>query len=119
MDNINRPILLYDNRCKLCTSFAKNIRRLSRGKIIIIGHYSKEGDIFNNMIPNARSMFWIIINNNAYGGRSGLIPLLKEIIKSIFDKSYKFDKEIVNECNDDCSLARILSLLINGRRIKL
>ncbi len=115
---MDRAILLYDNRCRVCISFAKNIRRLSRGGIIIIGHYSKEGEIFNNLLPEARSMFWIIINNNAYGGRSGLIPLLKEICKRIFSKSYRSDDEVY-ECNDRCSWRNVISVLINGKRIKL
>lgn len=118
---MRQPLLIYDNHCKPCTQFASIVRRLSRGWIIAIGHYSIEGEKFLKL-PNARDMFWIIIDDQAYGGRYGLLPLFKEVIRGILYKDYRYRDIHYLECKDckSCSLfARIRSLLINGRKIKI
>lgn len=118
---MKQPILLYDNHCKPCSTFASIARRFSRGWIIVVGHYSVEGEKFANL-PNARDMFWMIINDHAYGGRYALLPLLKEIIKGILSNSYNYNDIHYIECKDckSCStFSRIRSLLTNGRKIRI
>jgi hypothetical protein len=116
---MKRPLLIYDNHCKPCSRFASIVQRLSRGWIIVIGHYSYQGEQFRDL-PNARDMFWIIIDKQAYGGRYGLLPLFKEIVRGILSNKHDYDRIGYEECYDNCSLLRrIASLFVNGKRIKL
>jgi hypothetical protein len=71
---------------------------LSHGWIQIAGHYySKKALETKKMIfptnYDSTQMFWLIYKNTAYGARSALIPVLKEIVrgllKSINDKDNK------------------------------
>jgi hypothetical protein len=62
---------------------------LSRGWIRIAGHYySREAREAKEMIfpgdYDATTMFWLINKSGAYGARSGLLPLAKEIFIGIF-----------------------------------
>lgn len=79
------PVLIYDNHCRSCTKFAEISVKLSRGRIYATGHYTAEGmRIKGRTFPkqfSAESMFWLITENGAFGGRSGLLPLTHEIAK--------------------------------------
>lgn len=62
---------------------------LSRGWIRIAGHYySQEAKGAKEMIfpgdYDATKMFWLINRSGAYGARSGLLPLAKEIFIGVF-----------------------------------
>ena len=74
--------ILFDNDCFLCTKFAKGIDVLSRGKITLVGHYTDEAKIWHKRINDldVLEMFWFIDKTTAYGGRAGIIPLMKCII---------------------------------------
>ena len=79
------PLLIYDDKCSSCTKFAKIVKILSRGRIRILGHYySKEAIEAKKIIfpPNydPTTMFWLINDKGAYGSRSGLGQVVKEII---------------------------------------
>src|ERR1044072_5378140 len=89
MDSLIRtPVLIYDDKCSSCSLFAAYAFKFSRRQIDCMGHYSKEGQKFKKMIfpPNydGTEMFWIVSDDQAYGGRSALLPLLVLIIKGIF-----------------------------------
>ncbi len=74
-------------------------------------------------LPNARDMFWMVIDDQAYGGRYGLLPLLKEVVRGmLYHKNYHYSNIHYIRCDDcrSCSLfTRIRSLLLNGRKIKI
>src|ERR1044071_9208953 len=90
MDSLIRtPVLIYDDRCSTCTLFAAYAFKFSRRQINCMGHYSKEGQKFKKMIfppkYDGNEMFWIVFNDDAYGGRSAILPLLVLIIRGIFN----------------------------------
>ncbi len=134
MDSItNWPVLIYDDRCSSCTIFAKYAFKYSRGQINCIGHYSKEGEKLRKIVfppnYNETEMFWIVTNSHAYGGRSGLLPLLVLIIKGFFNMVIKgkmspnlnipqqcFDNQT---CNDNkFKLKRLFKMLRSGKKLK-
>jgi hypothetical protein len=80
-----RPILLYDNDCGICSRFAHIAGRTSKGWIDIVGLFTKRGlriksDFFS---PGDRpdDNFWLLVGDVGYGGRSGLLPLAREIVR--------------------------------------
>ncbi len=84
-----RPLLIYDDKCYSCTKFANLAFVLSRGWIRIAGHYySAEADEAKRMIfpqgYDSTKMFWLINRTGAYGARSGLPQVAKEILIGIF-----------------------------------
>ena len=86
---LDQPVLIYDNKCSPCWKGAKIARRLSRGRIRLIGHY--DSDDFSDEVKTAvfppgydpTSMSWLVNKNGAYGGRAWIVPLALEIIKGI------------------------------------
>ena len=79
---------------------------------------------------NETEMFWIVTNSYAYGGRSGLLPLLVLIIKGIFKVVIKNkispNRNIPEQCFDNLTcndnkfkLKRLLKLLRSGRKLKV
>lgn len=83
----SRPLLIYDDRCLSCKRFAFWVRGLSRGWICLAGHYYSPGamKIKKEIFPDdydPTKMFWLINENGAFGGRSGLMEAFKEIIRS-------------------------------------
>jgi hypothetical protein len=85
----SRPVLIYDDKCSSCTEFAKTVNILSRGWIHIAGHYYSNKAIEAKRIVfppgyDATKMFWLINRSGAYGARSALGPLIKEIIIGLF-----------------------------------
>jgi predicted DCC family thiol-disulfide oxidoreductase YuxK len=120
----NVPIVVFDNQCYLCMKFVKFVDFFARGKITMIGHYSKNGIKIRNEIldESALDMFWFINKKRAYGGRAALFPL----VKSIFSKKIKKSSNMrVNEdCQQGCKtvkavFARSLSILTNSKKIDL
>lgn len=80
-----RPLLIYDDKCTSCMKFAKAAKIISRGRIHIVGHYySKEAIEAKKIIfpvdYDPTNMFWLITKKGAYGARSGLVQVAKEII---------------------------------------
>lgn len=131
MDSItNRPVLIYDDRCSSCTVFAKYVVKYSRGQINCIGHYSKEGEKLRKIVfppnYNETEMFWIVTNSHAYGGRSGLLPLLGLIISSIFEPNKSPSPNFAGYCFDSklCSdkkvlIKRLYNLLKYGKKLNM
>jgi hypothetical protein len=125
-------LLIYDDTCYLCGKFAQIVRRLSRGRVNIVGHYSKEGmSVKNCIFPkefDPTTMSWLVKDKQAFGGRSELIPIAVEIIKGAFrpsSKHYTYDINNVcsNEelsCTSPADFVRRVSMLIkNGRKIRI
>lgn len=84
-----RPLLIYDDKCSSCGQFALWARRLSGGWIRLAGHYnSPEAIKVKKAIfaedYDSTQMFWLINRNGAFGARSGLKEVFKEIIRGIF-----------------------------------
>jgi hypothetical protein len=90
-----RPLLIYDDKCYSCAKFARATSTLSRGWIRIAGHYySQEAIEAKSMIfppgYDATKMFWLINRKGAYGARSGLPQLVREIASGIILGSREF-----------------------------
>ena len=118
------PMIVYDNQCYLCVKFAKMIEFLTRGNLVMIGHYSEFGIKLRKTIlgESALEMFWLIDEKTAYGGRAALLPLLRAIITT---KGGNSNKIKVNEkCEHECKtikavFIRSASLLSNSKKIDL
>lgn len=126
------PILIYDDTCYHCGRFANAVRRLSRGRIEVIGHYSKEGmSVKNKIFPegfDSTTMSWLVKDKQAFGGRCQLVPIAIEIMKGIFKPSSINDMHDINfVCSNEelsCSrpadfVKRTYMLISNGKKIKI
>ena len=80
-----RPLLLYDNDCGICSRFAYLARKTSKGWVDTVGLFTRRGTQvklgFFSREDRPDEMFWILLGDTAYGGRSGLLPLVREIIR--------------------------------------
>ncbi len=117
--SVSVPILIFDNRCILCSNFAIRVRSLSKYRIKIIGHFDKNHDI-KSIFPKGydpTSMFWLITDSGIWGGRSAIIPLIREIIYGIFygNRNRLTDSSYSNTCYDDScdSLSEIIKRIIS------
>ena len=124
-----RPLLIYDDKCYSCTRFAQIAKSLSRGWIRIAGHYySPEARQAKSIIfpagYDATKMFWLINRNGAFGARSGLPRVTKEIAfgmlagrgsKDRSDSAIACEYEQGMSCfTSTNTLRRILKLLSHG-----
>jgi len=97
----SKPLLIYDDKCSSCRKFAFWAKTLSRGWIRIAGHYyspeaiNAKKSIFPDDYDPTR-MFWLINKNGAYGARSGLMQVIKEIISGAIKTG------VVNDLPGDC-----------------
>jgi hypothetical protein len=85
---LSRPLLIYDDKCSACRRFAFWARVLSGGWIQLAGHYySPEAmNVKKLVFPgdyDSTQMFWLINKQGAFGARSGLIQVFKEIVRGI------------------------------------
>jgi hypothetical protein len=92
-----RPLLIYDDKCYSCTKFARLAETLSRGWIRIAGHYYSQqaSEAKNVVFPagyDSTKMFWLINRSGAYGARSGLLRVAKEIAYGIFASRQRVDR---------------------------
>ena len=119
------PVLIYDNLCTSCTSFAKIINRILDGKITMLGHYTPQGREFKEMIfpenYEGTEMSWFVTEKMAYGGRKGLEQLIKYLFSA---KHGEYSENIFaqNECTSDCGtvkgvLFRSCSILFSSKII--
>jgi hypothetical protein len=132
----SRPLLIYDDKCSSCTKFAKTANILSRGWIRTAGHYYSQEAIEARKLVfppdfDATKMFWLVNKGGAYGARSGLLPVIKEILSGNFKQVRKKEEEekqddyiIACEYNGQAScmstaistIKRIVNMMRNGRR---
>jgi len=117
-----RPLLIYDDSCGPCTGFARAASNLSRGWIRTAGHGSQEAIKAKAAVfpqgYDATRMFWLINRRGAFGARSGLVPLVREIIAGWF-KGGKNDDAFLSSINPACSspdstLERLAKMLSHG-----
>ena len=84
----SRPLLIYDDRCSSCRQFALWARRLSGRWIRLAGHYysPEASKVKKSIFPDdydPTQMFWLINKKGAFGARSGLVEVFKEIIRGL------------------------------------
>ena len=107
---MNFPVLIYDDLCSSCTTYAKTVNKLVSGKITIIGHYSEAGKEFKKKIFSqgyeGLEMSWFVTPDAAYGGNKGLRKLLGYMfsIKKFTSKQTFQENEFdMSKCASDCS----------------
>jgi predicted DCC family thiol-disulfide oxidoreductase YuxK len=120
------PLVIYDDRCYLCSKFASIVHAFAKDRIFIIGHYSDIGmkiksEIFEQNFDSTR-MFWFITRKTAYGGRAAILPLLQSILTAKLERKLGYDSSF--SCNDNCKTSRAFfsrtkSLLCNSEKIIL
>jgi len=117
------PLVIYDNKCYLCIRFARVVSFLSRGRLLLVGHYTDLGERLRNQIldSSALEMFWFVDGKTAYGGRAALVPLLSAIIHAKGEKSENAETE---SCGTECRTAKAVflrsaSLLSNSKKIPI
>jgi len=120
------PLVIYDDRCYLCSKFANFVHTLAKDKILIVGHYSDTGmkiksEIFKQDYDST-IMFWFVTKKMVYGGRAAILPLLQSIL---MDKPRpKLEYIPSSSCSQDCKtygsfFSRTKSLLSNSEKIPL
>jgi hypothetical protein len=133
----SQPLLLYDDKCSSCTKFAKTANILSKGWIRTAGHYYSQEAIEARKLVfppdfDATKMFWLINKGGAYGARSGLLPVIKEILSGNFKQVRKKEEEKEKQddyisackyneqtsciCTTISTIKRILNMMRNGRQ---
>jgi hypothetical protein len=131
----SQPLLIYDDKCSSCIKFAKAVNLVSKGWIRTAGHYySMEADEVKKLVfpldYNATKMFWLINSQGAYGARTGLIPIIKEIVlvnigkKKIKDCHQNQDKYLiacdytreVSCMSTKSTLKRLIDMMLHGAR---
>ena len=120
------PLVIYDDKCYLCSKFASVVHTFAKDKILIVGHYSDLGmkiksEIFKQNYDSTK-MFWFITKKTAYGGRAAILPLLQSIL--ISKSRIKLEYSPSSSCSQDCKTSRAFftrtkSLLCNSKKIPL
>lgn len=118
------PLVIYDNRCYLCTKFAKIIGWASGKRLLLVGHYTDLGEELRGQIldSSALEMFWFVDCKTAFGGRAAIIPLISAIVRRRGNAAHHtIDEEA---CGTGCKTAsavflRSASLLSHSRKLKI
>jgi hypothetical protein len=120
------PLVIYDDKCYLCSKFANVVNIFAKDKILIVGHYSDIGmkiksEIFDDSYDSTR-MFWFMTKKTAYGGRAAIFPLLYSILTG--KSRAHLDYVSSSSCSQDCKTTRaffmrIKSLFSNSKKIAL
>jgi predicted DCC family thiol-disulfide oxidoreductase YuxK len=117
------PLVIYDNKCYLCIRFTRVVSFLSRGRLLLVGHYTDLGEKLRNQIldSSALEMFWFVDGKTAYGGRAALVPMFCAIIRATRAKS---ELKKAEACETGCKTAKAVflrsaSLLLNSKKIPI
>ncbi len=120
------PLVIYDDKCYLCSKFANVVHVLAKDKIVIVGHYSDIGmkiksEIFDHNYDSTK-MFWFMTKNTAYGGRAAILPLFFNILTGRSKKHLDYDPS--SNCSQDCKTPKAFfmrtgSLFSNSKKIDL
>lgn len=117
------PVVLYDNRCSACSSFARIVDAVSGHRFTMVGHYTRLGEEIRTLIgEDATEMFWVIDSKYAHGGRAGLGALVSLMLRRrSFSRHTPMDDD---SCDDGCSgpsavLYRSCSVLRRSRTLRL
>lgn len=110
MTELSYPILIYDNLCYSCTRWAKIVNGIVKGKCLIVGHYTPVGkEIKKQLFPkdyDGLEMSWFIIDGHAFGGRAGLIHLIRYIFLEPKKGSFAKNEFNFTECSTDCKTVK-------------
>jgi predicted DCC family thiol-disulfide oxidoreductase YuxK len=118
------PLVMYDNRCYLCTKFARIVDFAAGKRLLLVGHYTDLGEKIRGQIldSSALEMFWFVDGKTAFGGRAAVIPLISAIIS----RSGRASRNSVDDtaCDTGCRTAKAVflrsaSLLSHSKKIKL
>ena len=77
------PLVVYDDLCGPCASFASAVASLAGGRIPLVGHHTALGRRLREQAlggDTALDMFWVVEEKAAHGGRSALLPLLRAVM---------------------------------------
>lgn len=118
------PLVIYDNRCYLCTKFARIVHFAAGGRLLLVGHYTDLGEKIRDQIldSSALEMFWFVDGKTAFGGRAAIVPLISAIIRRSGKAAHHAaDRE---SCGTGCKTARAVflrsaSLLSHSKKIRL
>ena len=120
------PLVIYDDKCYLCSKFASIVHTFTKDKILIVGHYSDLGmkiksEIFKQNYDST-IMFWFVTKKTAFGGRAAIFHLLQSILMS--KSRTKLEYTPASSCNQDCKTSRafftrVKSMLSNSEKISL
>ncbi len=120
------PIVIYDDKCYLCSKFANVVHTFARDKILVVGHYSDMGmkiksEIFDHSYDST-IMFWFVTKKTAYGGRAAILPLFFNILTGKSREHLNYD--LSSSCSQDCKTPRAFfmrtrSLFSNSKKIAL
>lgn len=117
------PVLIYDNKCYLCTRFARAANFLAGGRLCLVGHYTDLGEKLRDEIldSSALEMFWFVDGRTAYGGRAALLPLIWSLLGSRSRTQYRED---LGSCQTGCrtvksAFIRSASLLTHSKKITI
>ena len=118
------PLVMYDNKCYLCTKFAKIVDFVACRRLLLVGHYTDLGEKIRSQIldSSALEMFWFVDGKTAFGGRAAIIPLISAIVS----RSGKAAHHTVDDgtCDTGCRTAKAVflrsaSLLSHSKKIKI
>ncbi|MEM0043180.1 MAG: hypothetical protein QXJ51_02940 [Sulfolobales archaeon] len=125
------PTLFYDNYCKICYTYAKIISLLSRGRISVRGMYTEDSEWIRRIVGPSEYIlmpwFYSPRNRKIYGGRSMILPLLREMIIGLFKRGNNVFADLKPEnCSAvlPCSglkgfVYRTLTILLKSKTIDL
>ncbi len=118
------PVLAYDNKCYLCTKFARAANFLAGGRLCLVGHYTDLGEKLRAQIldSSALEMFWFIDGRTAYGGRAALLPLISSLLGGRSKRTQV--REELESCEMGCrtvksAFIRSASLLTHSKKITI
>jgi len=120
------PLVIYDDKCYLCSKFASVVHRFAKDKILIVGHYSDIGmkiksEVFDSNYDSTE-MFWFMTKKTAYGGRAAILPLFFNILSAKSREHLDYDSS--SSCTQDCKTPKAFfmrtgSLFSNSKKIAL
>ncbi|MDE1845504.1 MAG: hypothetical protein KGI10_09305 [Thaumarchaeota archaeon] len=120
------PLVIYDDKCYLCSKFASVVHTLAKDKILIVGHYSDIGMKIKSVVfdynYDSTKMFWFMTKKTAYGGRAAILPLFFNILTSKSREHLDYDSS--SSCTRDCKTPKAFfmrtgSLFSNSKKIAL
>lgn len=118
------PLVIYDNKCYLCTKFAKIVDFVAGKRLTLVGHYTDLGEKLRGQILDfsALEMFWFVDGKTAFGGRAALIPLILSIIRRNGKKSHHPEDKAT--CDMECKTAKAVflrsaSLFSHSKKIRI
>ncbi len=118
------PLIIYDNKCYLCTKFARIVNFVAGGRLTLVGHYTDLGESLRSQIldSSALEMFWFVDGKTAFGGRAAIIPLISSIIRHNGSRGHHTTDKAA--CDTGCKTAKAVflrsaSLLSHSKKLRI